>query len=86
MSAAVRPGSTWTRHGRYATPDGFREVVSVRVPDTGRYVLIDALEQLVDGDHDARIVDDELDSPSEAEALATDYLPRAQCKGRPLAR
>lgn len=76
---------TLARHGGYPTAEGPRELLSVFNPDTGRFLLVDAFEQTVDGDLDPRIVDDELDSPEEVEALARDYLPRARCKARPLA-
>lgn len=76
---------TLARYGGYVTPEGPRELLSVFNPDTGRYLLVDCFEQTVAGDLDPRIVDDELDSFEEIEALARDYLPRARCKARPLA-
>jgi hypothetical protein len=82
---SARADGTLARYGGYPTPDGPRELLSVFNPDTGRYLLVDSFEQTVDGDLDPRIVDDELDSLDEVEALARDYIPRARCKARPLA-
>lgn len=81
---SVRADGTLARYGGYVTAEGARELLSVFNPDTGQYLLVDAFEMTVAGDLDPRIVDDELDSPEEVEALARDYLPRARCKARPL--
>jgi hypothetical protein len=83
---SARADGTLERHGGYTTAEGPRELLSVFNPDTGRYLLVDSFEQTVAGDLDPRIVDDELDSPEEVEALARDYLPRAWCRGRPWRR
>ncbi len=77
---------TLVRHGRYSTPWGDREVVSVFTPDTARFVLVDAFEQPHQGDLDARVIDDQLETPAEVEALVSDYLPRATRYAGPLSR
>ena len=77
---------TLVRHGRYSTPWGDREVSSVFSPDTGRFVLVDSFEEPQGGDLDARVVDDQLETPAEVEALAADYLPRATRYAGPLSR
>jgi hypothetical protein len=76
MTHAELDGSL-VRHGNYSTPWGDREVASVFNPDTGRFVVIDAFEAPQQGDLDARIVEDNLETPAEVEALVADYLPRA---------
>jgi hypothetical protein len=85
MSAA-RADGTLVRHGRYSTPWGDREVASVFNPDTGHFVLVDAFEEPQQGDLDARVVEDQLETPAEVEALVADYLPRAQRYAGPLSR
>ncbi len=85
MNGACHDG-TLVRHGRYSTPCGDREVVSVFNPDTGRFVLVDAFEEPQAGDLDARVVDDQLETPAEVEALVADYLPRATRYAGPLSR
>lgn len=77
---------TLVRHGRYSTPWGDREVSSVFNPDTGRFVLVDSFEEPQGGDLDARVVDDQLETPAEVEALVSDYLPRATRYAGPLSR
>ncbi len=85
MSAA-RHDSTLVRHGRYATPWGDREVVSVFNPDTDRFVVVDAFEEPQRGDLDPRVVGDQLETPAAVEALVSDYLPRASRYAGPLSR
>ena len=84
--SAPRLDGTLVRHGRYSTPWGDREVVSVFNPDTGRFVLVDAFEEPQQGDLDARVVEDELETPAEVEALVADYLPRATRYAGPMSR
>jgi len=81
-----RLDGTLVRRGRYSTPWGNREVVSVFNPDTGRFVLVDSFEEPQGGDLDARVVDDQLETPAEVEALVADYLPRATRYAGPLSR
>ena len=85
MSAARHDGML-VRHGRYSTPWGDREVVSVYNPDTGRFVVVDAFEEPQAGDLDPRVVDDQLETPAEVEAIVADYLPRATRYAAPLSR
>ena len=85
MTRAQLDGSL-VRHGRYSTPWGEREVASVFNPDTGRFVVVDAFEEPQQGDLDARVVEDDLETPAEVEALVADYLPRAQRYAGPLSR
>lgn len=85
MTPARLDGSL-VRHGRYSTPWGHREVVSVFNPDSERFVLVDAFEEPQQGDLDARVVDNQLETPAEVEALVADYLPRALRYAGPLSR
>lgn len=83
---SARRDGTLIRHGSYSTPWGDREVASVFNPDTGRFVVVDAFEEPQGGDLDARVVDDDLETPAEVEALVVDYLPRATRYAGPLSR
>jgi hypothetical protein len=94
-TAPPRPG----RAARDERPRGRHAGAPRRLPHAGRAVGVALgvqpghrplpagrrLQQTVAGDLDPRIVDDELDSVDEVEALVRDYLPRARCKARPLA-
>lgn len=82
--AHPRPPPTYLRLGAYATAGGTREVAAAYDPDWQLWVLADALERTQTGELDARIVDDAIESPDEARALATDYLLHAAGAGRPL--
>lgn len=75
---------TYLRLGGYATASGTREVAAAYDPDRQHWVLVDALERIRGGELDARIVEDSIESPDEARALAADYLLHAAGAGRPL--
>lgn len=75
---------TYQRHGAYPTTAGTRELAAAYNPDRQRWVLVDALKHPHDGDLDARIVDETLETPEEARALATEYLLHARTAHGPL--
>ncbi len=85
MSGASAPAPpTYLRLGRYATARGTRTVAAAYDPDRQHWVLVDALEHIHSDELDARIVEDNIESPDEARALAADYLLHATGARRPL--
>ena len=71
----------------YTTPAGDRELVLVRVPDAEPpLALLDVAVGTYAADPDALVVDRELHTLSEAQALADDYLARAGIRQAPAER
>jgi len=63
---------------RYQTPEGERELVLVSPPDARHpHALIDALAGRGGEGADVRVIEHELDSRREAQALAHDYAARS---------
>ena len=63
---------------------GLNAVLGQVVRQAATIVLVDAFEEPQGGDLDARVVDDQLETPAEVEALVADYLPRATRYAGPL--
>ena len=69
--------------GRYLSADGERTLRAKRSGERSAWSLIDVLAE---GGRDARLIEPAVDSLAEANAIAHDYLPRAQRARRPLRR
>jgi hypothetical protein len=69
--------------GRYTTPDGVRVLEAVKIPGRPHWHLLDSHP---DTREDARCVEPSVDGIDQAEAIAADYLPRAERHGGPLTR